>query len=136
MSRLLLDTCACLWLLADAPVSPVATEAIEAAAVGGEILVSPITAWEVALLVAKRRLRLQSDVAHWFDRLAERDGVTVLALSADILVASTLLPQPLHGDPADRILIASARATGARLVTRDQALIDYAALGHIDVLVC
>ena len=61
-------------------------------------------------------------------------GVTLLPLSPEIAVESTRLPGSPHGDPADRILVASARVAGARLATRDEGILRYAADGHVRVL--
>jgi PIN domain nuclease of toxin-antitoxin system len=65
-----------------------------------------------------------------------RSVVKPAELSNDIAIAASHLPGPLHGDPADRLLIATARDLGMPLVTRDRKIIDYAEAGHVSVLVC
>ena len=63
-------------------------------------------------------------------------GVRVEALSPEVLIDASFLPGTLHRDPADRILIATARAFDLTLVTRDQTILDYARRGHVRALAC
>ncbi len=72
----------------------------------------------------------------WFDRLTSIDGVRLLAPSSDILIAANELPGDLHRDHADRILAATARATGYTPMTRDRPLLSYAEAGHLDAIAC
>jgi PIN domain nuclease of toxin-antitoxin system len=106
------------------------TEAIRRAYREDRALVSAITPWEIALLVSKDRLALDKDVQVWVDHALALPGVCLAPLSAEIAVASTRLPWEMHPDPADRILVATARNLGATLVTADEALLGYAASGH------
>ncbi len=137
MSRpILLDTCAALWMSDPGKLNPAAEAELQAAQRGElQAFVSPITAWEVGMLVAKGRLALSSAPLHWFQALQE-DGLGLAPLNADLLVASSFLPGRLHGDPADRVLAATARSLGCRLMTRDRPLLAYAAAGHIQALPC
>ena len=98
--------------------------------------ISPITAWEVSLLVARGRLALTLSVRTWFARLISLEGARLLDLSSDILIAANALPGDLHRDPADRILAATARATGYTLMTRDAPLLAYAQAGHLSAIAC
>ncbi len=137
MSGLLLDTCAVIWIAQGDPLrEPAASELPEACERGIPLLVSPITAWEVGMLVAKGRMALALDPDLWFDRFCDLPGVTLAAMPPSVLVASTTLPSQPPGDPADRILIATARAFGYVLVTRDEKILDYGARGHVQVLAC
>jgi PIN domain nuclease of toxin-antitoxin system len=133
---LLLDTCACLWLTHDDPMSEASLEAIEAATQAYAVHVSAITAWEVATLVAKGRFRLRTDPLSWFDSLAALPGVNLVGLSPEILVASVSLPGQPPKDPADRMVAATARALGLTVVTRDKELRSYAAAGHVSLIPC
>ena len=137
MSGLLLDTCAVIWIAQGDPLrEPAASELPEACERGIPLLVSPITAWEVGMLVAKGRMALALDPDLWFQRFCDLPGVTAAAMPPTVLVASTTLPDQPPGDPADRILIATARASGYVLVTRDEKILDYGARGHVQVLAC
>lgn len=133
---LLLDTHAALWLDSGAPMAAAALSAIEAAAARGEVLVSAVTAWEIGLLVRKRRLVLDLEPLAWFERLVALPGIREVPLSAGAALLSSFLPEPFHGDPADRMLIAAARATGAVLVTRDARILAYAEAGHVRAMAC
>lgn len=133
---LLLDTCACLWLTHDDPLSPESMEAIEAATQDLAIFISAITAWEVAILVRKERYRLRPTPAAWFASLLERPGVNLVDLSPDILIESVFLPGEPPNDPADRMIAATARLHGLTVVTRDKPLRAYSTAGWVGLLVC
>lgn len=80
------------------------------------------------MLVTKGRLRLDRDPLVWVQEALQLPRVTFLPLTPEIAVASTRLPGGLDGDPADRILAATALHLGAPLITRDRDLRGYAAL--------
>lgn len=136
MSLVLLDTHAALWLDSGARMLPEAVAAIDAAASIGSAVLSAVTAWEIGLLVKKGRLTLDLDAAAWLDRFLAIPGIRLVPLSATAALASSFLPEPFHGDPADRMLVATARELGAALVTRDQRILAYAATGAVRALPC
>ncbi len=130
---LILDTHVWIWLVNGGP-EPLlggATDAIRRACAASALAVSAISIWEVAMLEAKGRLQLQMDCLEWVAEATRRAGLRVLPLSPEVAVASTRLPGDLHGDPADRIIAATARHEGAILVTRDRSLLGYAAQGYL-----
>jgi PIN domain nuclease of toxin-antitoxin system len=134
---LLLDTCAAIWILENAPLSDAAVAAIDKAAdEGNDVHVSPITAWEIGMLMARGRFKSVHSPQRWFHRLLEVPGVRLADLSPDILIASSYLPGGQLRDPADRIVAATARELDYVLVTRDAALLAYAAEGHLRALAC
>ena len=96
--------------------------------------VSAITPWEIGMLVAKGRLVLDRDVMDWLQAALALPGIRVAPLEPAVAVASTRLPDDLHGDPADRLIVATARHLGATLITADAALLAYGRLGHVGVL--
>lgn len=99
-----------------------AAAAIQAGAVRSELAVADITLWEVGMLVAKGRLDVGSDVdAFLRDALLVRD-VRVLPITPAIAVAASSLL--LHGDPADRLIVATALVHGAALVTMDRRIVE------------
>lgn len=63
-------------------------------------------------------------------------GAEVTNVSLQVLVASSFLPQPIHGDPADRIIIATARERDLTIITRDRAILSYGNAGHVRTLAC
>lgn len=132
----LLDTCACLWLVKPEPMAPSALRAIEAAQAAGGVWVSAITAWEVATLVRKSRYRLAASVTRWFDALLALPGIRLAALDPALLIASVELPGAPPADPADRMVIATARALGVPVVTRDRRILAYAGAGYVAAWPC
>lgn len=136
-TRLLLDTCAAIWMSENAKIRQAAMEAMGSAYENGEdVAVSPISAWERGLLAAKGRLASPLSPYKWFIEVAKTPGMTVLPLTPEILIDSSFLPGPIHGDPADRIIIATARAHDLTVVTRDRHILAYAAAGHVRALEC
>jgi PIN domain nuclease of toxin-antitoxin system len=107
---------------------------VEAAVARGDVVISAITVWEIAQLEAAGRLELAVDVRAWIARALSFPGVRLKALSPSIAIESTRLPGKPHRDPADRILIATARQLGAALVTCDATILAYAKQGHVKVV--
>ena len=137
MPPLLLDTHTAIWLFEDKPLAQTAIDAMNAAyQANTPLLVSPITAWEIGLLAARRRIDLMMTPERWFRGLLTTPGVQLAELSYEVLIASSFLPGNLPRDPADCILAATAREYGATLVTRDRALLGYGKQGHISVVAC
>lgn len=124
---LLLDTHVLVrWLAEPESLSEAARDAIRAALDAGETLqVSSISVWEIALLVAKERLRLTVDVHEWIARAEALPFLRFIPVDNEIALRSVELPPPLHADPADRILAATAELRKLRLVTADRRLRDY-----------
>jgi PIN domain nuclease of toxin-antitoxin system len=110
------------------------TPIVEQAVQRGNVIVSAISVWEIAQLEALGRLDLSMDVRTWVGRALAFPGVRLKGLSPSIAIESTRLPGAPHRDPADRILIATTRLMGASLVTCDEAVLAYAARGHLRVL--
>ena len=92
------------------------------------LLVSAISCWEVAMLVNRGRLALSLDVERWLALLASHPSVRLLALDPTVAVAATRLPEPFHADPADRFLVAQARALGIPLLSADNKIRSYASV--------
>jgi PIN domain nuclease of toxin-antitoxin system len=101
-----------------------------------KVHVSPISAWELGLLSARGRLPTVRSPMDIFGEAITTPGVRVEALSPEVLVEASFLPGELHRDPADRILIATARKLDLTLVTRDKIILDYASHGHVRALAC
>ena len=107
---------------------------VEGAVQRGNIVVSAISVWEMAELETARRIELALDVRAWVGRALAFPGVRLKGLSPSIAIESTRLPGELHRDPADRILIATARQLGAAIVTCDERILGYAKQGHVRVV--
>jgi PIN domain nuclease of toxin-antitoxin system len=128
-----LDTHVWIWLVNGGPERMLggATDAIRRASAASALAVSAISLWEVAMLESKGRLQLQMECLEWVTEAIKRAGLRVIPLSPEIAVASARLPGDLHGDPADRIIAATARHESAILVTRDHSLLRYAGQGYL-----
>jgi PIN domain nuclease of toxin-antitoxin system len=135
--QFLLDTCAAIWIAENAPLTDEAVQAIDRAGdEGNPVLMSPISAWEIGLLVARGRLSLPINAQAWFDQLIETPNVGLADLPPAVLIASSFLPGTPPRDPADRIMIATAREQNLTLVTRDRHMLNYASAGHVHALAC
>ena len=135
MSGVVLDTHALVWLLAgNTRLSPAAANAIYHAADANQAFVSAITPWEIAMLVAKNKLNFACDAQTWLDDALSQPGISLVPLLPTVAVDSTRLPGAIHGDPADRIIAATARHLRATLVTADADLLAYGREGHVAVL--
>ena len=137
MTRFLLDTCAVIWIANGDPLrGPAAGELPQAYADGDGLAVSPMCAWEIAMLAAQGKIALSLAPDIWFERFCALPGVMLAAMPPSVLLASCALPGAPPADPADRILAATARTFGHTLVTRDRRLLDYGGLGHVRVMAC
>ena len=131
----LIDTHILLWLV-DKPemLSTVEKNTLTKCAEYNQIYIPAIVIWEIGMLVNKGRIKLSLPLTEWTNKALSRSGINYLPLSPDIAIESNLLPDHFHGDPADRIIIASARIHNIPLITRDKLIIKYAKEGHLKVL--
>lgn len=125
---IVLDTHALLWWVSgDSRISSQAIDRIEQElqAENGEILISAISAWEIALLIEKGRLTLSMSVDDWLDTVAEIDEVRFMPVDVATAVESTRLPGKFHKDPAERMIVALARHFNVELLTADAKITAY-----------
>ena len=132
----LLDTCAVLWLVEGAPLSRDANVALSRGRKKRSLFVSSMSAWEIGILISKGRLPTTKDAVSWFQDAVDMIGAQTADVSLQALVVSSFLPRPVHNDPADRILIATARENDLTIITRDRAILSYGAAGHVRTLAC
>lgn len=130
---LVLDTHALVWWVSnDDRLSENAAEAINSALSAGQnLLISSISAWEIAMLIQKGRLVLTMDVEEWLQQVAEIEGIRFVPVDNSISVKSTALPGEFHKDTADRMIVATARHFSASLITADEKIQAYA---HVKTL--
>ncbi len=120
---LLLDTHFWIWWLTPrSPLKPAERNALDAAAEAGSVYLAAISLWEAQLLHSKERLQLPLPFSEWLTRATESRVLTVLPLDRDVVIAVDSLPAQFHGDPADRLIVATARTHGMPLATRDRAI--------------
>lgn len=136
MNGLLLDTCAAIWIGLGAEIAAEARAELDAAWVSSTpVYVSPISALEIGMLVAKGRLAMTMPPDDWFSMLLKRN-VTLAEMPPRVLMASSFLPGAPPNDPYDRVIASTARADGLKLMTRDAKLLAYAAAGHLSAIAC
>lgn len=125
---LLLDTHVWVWMLEgdERRMSPAVPPLLRRAAAGGNLWVSDISFWEVALKASKGKLVLSLDATIWLAQAERAPGIAYTSLDRTILMQSTRLPGAFRGDPADRILIATAQLRAMPLLTADDAIVAYA----------
>ena len=127
---ILLDTHAALWLRAgDAKLGSLARSEIQQAWDAHEVAMSAMSFWEMAMLRAKGRISFPEDVGRWrLEQLGQ--GLIEIPVDGDIGIRANALTD-FHGDPADRIIVATALA-GHRLLTADERILDWG--GSLDRL--
>jgi PIN domain nuclease of toxin-antitoxin system len=123
---IILDTHAWVWWATeDRRLSRRAAEAIRRGVQDDGVWLSAISVWEVAKKVEKKQLVFDRPLRVWLDQALALSGLQLAELTPAILIESCDLPQPFHGDPADQMIVASARHHHASLVTRDRQLRSY-----------
>ena len=122
-----LDTHTWIWLMLGAPpLTPGARIAIADAARVGAVRIASISTWEIAMLERRRRITLSTPVLDWIQSALNAPGISLAPLTPEIAVDSYRLPGNPPQDLADRLIIATARANSAHLVTRDLDILSYA----------
>lgn len=137
----LLDTCAVIWVAGGEAIAPSAMDALAGALMRHGGFVSPISAWEIGLLArpprgGPPRYRFLPDPATWFREFLASPGIALASFTPGMAAEATALPGELHGDPADRLLIATARHLDVPILTRDRLILAYAEAGHVRAIAC
>lgn len=127
------DTHVLVWLASGARqmISKKAMKRLSEELAQGEIWVSAISAWEIAMLVERQRLVLSMDVETWLNKISEIRSIRFQPVTNRIALESVRLPGEFHKDPADRIIVATARSMGMGLITADEKIQAYP---HVKVL--
>jgi PIN domain nuclease of toxin-antitoxin system len=130
-----LDTHVWLWLMLGSPsLRGEALSAVQRAAGLGNVVIPAIVPWELAMLERKGRITLAMPALTWIEKALDAPGVRLLPLTPAVSVDAATLPGASPGDPADRMIIATARAQQAVLVTRDAAILRYAEADHVNAV--
>ena len=123
---IVLDTHVWVWFISNPELlSERAKRYVDAAVEEKAIMISSISVWEVALLIAKKRLILTLELSDWIAKSEMLPFFKFIPVDNSIAIKSVNLPQPLHSDPADRIIIATAISLGAPVVTKDEKILNY-----------
>ena len=137
MKPIILDTCAVLWIGNNEKLASTADAALTESLDQNEPLrISPISAWELGMLVSRGRYRLSKDTAVWFQEFMDGSLAKLVALTPDVLISSSFLPGKPPKDPSDRIIVATARQYDYCIMTRDSEILEYAIQGHVNAVAC
>ena len=132
MNGILLDTHAWIWLFEKSPeLTAEIVEKINRWGKQGEVYISAISVWELSVLTVKGRIVLNKPIRDWVEESFRQPGVNLVELSPQIAIESNFLPGDFHGDPADRIICATARLNDLVLFTRDKKIIKYSQAKHL-----
>lgn len=132
---LLLDTHAWVWLVTgDDRLGQESRCLIEEIAANGRLLVSAISVWEVGMLEAKGRLSFTMPVERWMASALSLPGLACVDVTPEVALEAARLRGDFHGDPADRLIIATARVRQVAMGTRDKRIQDYASRGAIRLI--
>jgi PIN domain nuclease of toxin-antitoxin system len=125
---IVLDTHVLLWWATqqDGRLSTAADEVIGAELESGQVAISSITAWEIAMLIQRKRIALAMELREWLTIVGQVANVLFIPVDNAIAIESESLPGEFHRDPADRMIVATARRLGAPLVTMDEKIRNYA----------
>ena len=125
--KLLLDTHVWIWCMVGASMLKKTFHiTFEKALKSQGILISPMTIWEVGMLVEKKRIQIEMDVLDWIEQALDTPGINLTPITPRIAIYSTRLVGEIHGDPVDRLLVATAFEKNAVLVTCDHNILQYA----------
>ena len=124
---ILLDTQVFFWSISNLKKLSASAQKIIAGEIkdSRQILISAISVWEIYMLVKKGRLELSIDVNTWMHKTEKLSHLQFIPIDNLIASKSVMLPEPLHGDPADRFIVATALEYGATLITSDKQLLKY-----------
>jgi PIN domain nuclease of toxin-antitoxin system len=127
---MLIDTHILLWFrLGDTRLNKDEIEELISEGEKGNLCMSAISIWEIAMLHKQQRITLHQPIEKWIQIATQ--GIKVLPITTDIALESVNLPHFSHKDPADRMIIATARVLGLELLSKDQKIIDYVNLGYL-----
>ena len=132
----LLDTHAWIWVMegkinGKKEINPSLIGKLEAASKTSRIYIASISLWEVSMLETKGSIGFRIPCLQWLHNAVNSPGLTVIPMNPDIAFDSANLPNGFHGDPADRLIVASSRKTDSILVTRDRNILDYASQKYL-----
>ena len=135
-NNLILDTHTWLWFETGnkEKFSSAILSKIENGLENGQVSVCAISMWEISMLASKKRINLHTPTLQWLKKSLETKGLSLIPLTPEITTESADLPDFFHGDPADRIIIASARLTNSILISQDQEILAYGKKGYLKTL--
>ncbi len=135
ISMIILDTHIFIWLITgDEKIKksgflPEVNKAVK----DNSVYIPAISLWEVSMLVSKNRIALSENTLDWLRNATSAPGISIYPLTPEVAFESTILPNSFHGDPADRLIVASARVLDALLLTFDEQILTYGEKGFVKI---
>jgi len=134
---MLLDTCAVIWIAENKALSEPVEKLLDSHLDENKLVyISAFTGWEISMLMARGRLPSLMGPKEWFEKVLSRGCTQLAAVTSDILIDSNQLPGNPPRDPADRIIITTARNMNLKLITRDRSILEYAKTGYVQAMEC
>lgn len=128
----LLDTHIWLWYSLEHPrLGKPARDAIEHSVKAGGLAVSIMSLWGISLLESKGQITLGMSAVEWLERALQLPNLKVLPIELPIILDAHRLPGHFHSDPADRLIVATARHHRLTLITDDRKILDYGRQGYL-----
>lgn len=133
---LVLDTHIWIWLMAGDHkiIDSGYLSHIKKAIKSSSIKIPAISLWEVSMLNMKGRISLTENILDWLKKALTPPGISLSPLTPEIAADSVNLPDTFNGDPADRIIVSTARTLNAELLTFDKKILNYASKGHVKAI--
>jgi len=133
----ILDTHVAIWLLnGDNTLSSESREILQSVCKSNFLLLSAISIWEIAMLQSKKKISLTQPMHTWIGRVKALPFVKIIAIDEHIAIESCKLPGEFHGDPADRMIVATSRILDAPLMTRDRKITEYGYQHFVRIISC
>jgi PIN domain nuclease of toxin-antitoxin system len=135
MKGLLLDTHVWIWyVIGSNEINKSLRKEIGDAIKNNNIYIAAISLWEISMLASRRRVILEMPCLEWIKNAINYTHAKILQLSPEIAVESSNLPDSFHDDPADRLIVATARVEALIIVTRDKRIFEYSKRKYISAI--
>ena len=122
--KAVLDTHAFIWFSENQKISEKLCDKIESFAKNNELYISSISLWEISMLGMHGKIKFKKRYSQWLKQAITMPGLNIANITADIAIGAAELPNNFHGDPADRLIVATAMSLNAILFTRDTKILD------------
>ena len=134
-NSLVLDTHALIWIInGNESLNKKAVKLITDITSDGNLIVPAISFWEISMLEQKQKIKFSTPINSWIEDLLDLPYIKIAHLTPEVSMESCNLPGEFHGDPADRMIVATARLLDAPLVTRDKKIIKYAKTSYLNII--
>lgn len=135
MRSVLLDTHTWLWFITGSPELKLTNrKLIDHCLTTESTFVASISCWEIAMLESKQRIKLSMPANEWMQHTFKLTSLIQLDITPAIAYESCHLPGDFHGDPADRLITATARVNGLELITRDKQILLYSKQNYVNTI--